>query len=234
MLQRGLTFNTECWQDRHNHTLCDCKVMFMWNIQNGQVYTDRMTSDCKRRGEGLPRWCSGKESTCQCRRHQRHGFGKKKGGGGDMGLISGLERSLKEGNGKPFQYSGLEKFRGQRSLASYSLWGCRQSDTTQRARAHTHRARGKGYYGITDNRFKNTLCGYIFLGTSLLVQWLRIHLSMQGTQVQTLLQNDPMCHVATITLSHNYWSLHTLEPVLCNKRSHCNEKPTHVAPAHHN
>ena len=26
----------------------------------------------------------------------------------DMGLISGLERSVKEGNGKPLQYSGLE------------------------------------------------------------------------------------------------------------------------------
>ena len=23
---------------------------------------------------GLPRWCSGKESTCQCRRHKRHRF----------------------------------------------------------------------------------------------------------------------------------------------------------------
>ena len=26
------------------------------------------------RGQGLPRWCSGKEFTCQCRRHKRHGF----------------------------------------------------------------------------------------------------------------------------------------------------------------
>ena len=24
--------------------------------------------------EGLPRWLSGKEPACQCRRHQRHGF----------------------------------------------------------------------------------------------------------------------------------------------------------------
>ena len=81
-----------------------------------------------------------------------------------MGVISGLERSLKEGNGKPFQYSGLEKFHGQRSLASYSLWGCRESDTTQRARAHTHRARGKGYYGVTDNRLRILFVVIFFWG----------------------------------------------------------------------
>ena len=23
---------------------------------------------------GLPKWCSGKESICQCRRHKNHGF----------------------------------------------------------------------------------------------------------------------------------------------------------------
>ena len=155
-------------------------------------------------GKGFPGGAVVKNPPANAGDTRDMGLKKRGGGEGDMGLISGLERSLKEGNGKPFHYSGLEKFHGQRSLASYSLWGCRESDTTQRARAHTHRARGTGYYGVTDNRFKNTLCGYIFLGTSLLVQWLRIHLSMQGTQVQTLLQNDPMCHGATITLSHNY------------------------------
>ena len=38
--------------------------------------------------------------------------------------------------------------------------------------------------------------------------------------------------------AHNYWSLHTLEPVLHNQRNHCDEKPTHhnsrVAPVHCN
>ena len=32
---------------------------------------------------------------------------------------------------------------------------------------------------------------------SLVVQWLRIHLPMQGTQVQSLAQEDPTCHGAT-------------------------------------
>ena len=39
--------------------------------------------------------------------------------------------------------------------------------------------------------------------------------------------------------SHNYWNPHTLESVLQNKRSHCNEKPIHCScryrkPAHSN
>ena len=42
---------------------------------------------------GLPWWLSGKEFTCQCRRH---------------GFDPGLDRSPGEGNGNPFQYSCQE------------------------------------------------------------------------------------------------------------------------------
>ena len=74
--------------------------------------------------------------------------------------------------------------------------------------------------------------------TSLVAQWLRIRLPMQGTQVRTLVQEDPTCRGATKPVhhncwacaldsrSHNYWD-HVpqlmkpacLEPVLRNKRS---------------
>ena len=112
-------------------------------------------------------------------------------------------------------------------------------------------------------------------GTSLVAQWLGIHLPMQGTRVQSLVQEDPTCHGATKPVAttteparHNYWSPHAVEPmchnywahapqimkparsrahmpqllsscaatteacvhldpVLCNKRSHHNEKPAH-------
>ena len=33
-----------------------------------------------------------------------------------------------------------------------------------------------------------------FLGTSLVAQWLRIHLPMQGTQVRALAWEDPTCY----------------------------------------
>ena len=85
--------------------------------------------------------------------------------------------------------------------------------------------------------------------TSLVAQGLRIHLPVQGTWVWTLVQEDPTCHGATKPVRHNYWAcalepashnywahapracepqllkpMH-LEPMLRNKRSHCNEKP---------
>ena len=46
---------------------------------------------------GLPRWHSGKEPTCQCRRHQRRGFGSW------LGWSPGV------GNSNLFQYSCLKK-----------------------------------------------------------------------------------------------------------------------------
>ena len=62
---------------------------------------------------------------------------------------------------------------------------------------------------------------------SLVVQWLRIFLSMQGTQVWCLVLKDPTCHEALKLLHHNYWSPWTQDPMLHNKRSHCSEKPMH-------
>ena len=46
--------------------------------------------------DGLPRWLSGKESACQCRRHRTQEFNPW------VGKISG------EGSGNPLQYSFLE------------------------------------------------------------------------------------------------------------------------------
>ena len=71
-------------------------------------------------------------------------------------------------------------------------------------------------------------------GTSLVAQWLRIHLPMQGTQVQALVQEDPTCRGATKPVRHHYWARVPqllkpagLELVLRSKRSHRNEKPAH-------
>ena len=86
----------------------------------------------------------------------------------------------------------------------------------------------------------------VYIGASLVVQWLRIRLPMQGTQVRALVWEDPTCHGATKPVHHNYWVCalepvshnywacvpqllkpSCLEPVLRNKRSHHNEKPVH-------
>ena len=39
---------------------------------------------------------------------------------------------------------------------------------------------------------------------SLVAQWLRFHLPMQGTQVRALVREDPTCHGATMPMRHNY------------------------------
>ena len=75
-------------------------------------------------------------------------------------------------------------------------------------------------------------------GDSLVTQWLRIRLPMQGTQVRALVREDPTCHGANEPVpqllslrsrAHEPQLLKPacLEPVLCNKRSHRNEKPMH-------
>ena len=62
--------------------------------------------------------------------------------------------------------------------------------------------------------------------TSLVVQWYRICLPMQGTWVRSLVWGDFTCHRATKPEHHNYRG-HPLEPALLNKRSHHSEKPVH-------
>ena len=58
-------------------------------------------------------------------------------------------------------------------------------------------------------------------GASLVIRWLRIHLPMQGTQVQSSVWEDFTCRGAAKPMYHIYWSPHILEPLLHNKR----EKP---------
>ena len=68
--------------------------------------------------------------------------------------------------------------------------------------------------GITDTCFHLGVCftsnllimsrikKYI-IGASLVAQWLRICLLMQGTRVRALVWEDPTCHGATGPVSHN-------------------------------
>ena len=64
----------------------------------------------------LPRWLSDKESTCQCR---RRGFNPW------VGEIPWRRKW------QPTLVNLPRESHGQRSLAGYSPWGCKESDTTQ-------------------------------------------------------------------------------------------------------
>ena len=59
---------------------------------------------------------------------------------------------------------------------------------------------------------------------SLVAQWLRICLPMQGTQVRALVWEDPTCRRAT---GPTTTEPARLEPVLRNKRGHDSERPAH-------
>ena len=65
-------------------------------------------------------------------------------------------------------------------------------------------------------------------GASLVGQWLRILLPMWGTQVQSLLSEDPKCLVAAKPVSYNYGAS-SLEPQLlkpvCLEPVPCNGSP---------
>ena len=50
---------------------------------------------------------------------------------GDLGVILGLGRSHEGGHGNPLQYSCLENPLGQRNLAGYIPWGCKECDMTK-------------------------------------------------------------------------------------------------------
>ena len=62
--------------------------------------------------------------------------------------------------------------------------------------------------------------------TSLVVQWLRICLPMQKTQVQSLPQEDSTCCGATKPVCHNYWSLCSVTGETTAVRSLCTATKT--------
>ena len=57
------------------------------------------------------------------------------------------------------------------------------------------------------------------LGTSLVAQWLRIRLPMQGTRVRALVREDPTCRGATKPVRHSDWAC-ALEPTSHNYWAH--------------
>ena len=78
---------------------------------------------------------------CPCTKENTHVLDAFPGGSeskestrnaGDPGSVPGLGRSPGEGNGSPAPIVLPGEFQGQGSLAGYSLWGCKESDMTER------------------------------------------------------------------------------------------------------
>ena len=74
---------------------------------------------------------------------------------------------------------------------------------------------GNNFFGydtkIISNKSKNKQVGLhqtkkVLHRTSLVAQWLRIRLPMQGTWVRALVREHPTCRAATKPMRHNYWA----------------------------
>ena len=86
-------------------------------------------------GRRLPRWHSGKEPTCQSRRHKRRGFDPW------------VRKIPWRRTWQPTPVFLPGKFYGQRSLAAYSPGSRKELDTNEPWSAHTHIWLGEGEVG---------------------------------------------------------------------------------------
>ena len=88
----------------------------------------------------------------------------------------------------PFNAAGAGSIPGRGAEISHALWPKNQN------------IKQKQYCNNKFNKdFKNGPHG-----ASLVAQWLRICLLMQGTRVRALVWEDPTCHGAAGPVSHNY------------------------------
>ena len=89
-------------------------------LRGEEARVKSLCSDSPRKdGWRLPKWLSGKEAACQCRRYKRHGFDPW------VGKIPWRRKW------QPAPVFLPGEFHGQRSLAGCSPWGCTESDTTE-------------------------------------------------------------------------------------------------------
>ena len=108
------------------------------------------------------------------------------------------------------------------SISAWPFWG----DACSSVNAPTTYAFGWGGEWIIKPELKGfqapgkqSICVWCVklytVGASLVAQWLRIRLPMQGTQVWALVPEDPTCRGATKPVRHNYWAC-ALEPASHN------------------
>ena len=119
-------------------------------------------------------------------------------------MIAGSGRSPGESHGNPLQYSFLE-----------NPWTVDWQATVHGVAQSWTRLKQLSMHCEIENAES-------IPWASLVVQWLRIRLPMEGTQVQSLVGEDSTCWGAAKPVGLNS------EPAL-HERNHCNEKPRTAA-----
>ena len=116
---------------------------------------------------------------------------------GNLGLIPGLGRSPGGGHGNPLQCSCLENPQGQRSLAGCSLWGRKESDTTERlSTAHSDRKGIGDYQGGRDYKTQWKFLKVIDIFTILIVvmiSWVCTHVKIVHFKHMQFIINSKIC-----------------------------------------
>ena len=98
------------------YAFCMYVCTYVFYVKSTILLYELVLLPLRARGLGLPRWLSGKESS---------------GNAGDAGLITGSGRSPGKGKWQPTPVFLPGESHGQRSLAGYSPWGCKELDTTE-------------------------------------------------------------------------------------------------------
>ena len=101
----------------------------MWTPRREKVgvgWIGKLGLTCVHYFAGLPRWLSGKESACQCRRHRGQGHDPW------------VEKIVWRRKWQTIPVFLPREHHRQRSLAWYSPWSCRESDVTEWECVLTH------------------------------------------------------------------------------------------------
>ena len=95
--------------------------------------------------------------------------------------------------------------RTQKVMTKKSKDNSKENHQTQSEETKRKRNEQRGTTKITRKRLTkcNMFLSIITLGASLVAQWLRVCLLMQGTRVRALVWEDPTCHGAAGPVSHS-------------------------------
>ena len=121
----------------------------------------------------LPRWCSGKESSCQCRRHVFDFW---------VGITPWRRKWL------PTLVFLPGKFHGQRSLVGYSSWLHKESDTIENADTHIPTGNALKSCFETVGNFFSVIIVCIWCGAITYLSWFIMFASLSSLNYMSFIR----------------------------------------------
>ena len=113
---------------------------------------------------GFPGGASGKESTCQCRRHKRLRFNPW------------VRKFPWRRKWQPTPVSLPGKFHGHRSLVGYRPWGCKESDTIEQVNTHKYKYTCRHKIYIINNLVYNDISNRLWCSNNSFFPFINNHI----------------------------------------------------------